>query len=290
MCPFYLAYESRYFADAGFDVELVKDIGMAQSIPLLAGGRLDAGFTGFGPSIVNAVSRGARLRLVAGREVLSPSCGTAGTIFGSRKAFPDGLRTMRQLRGARLGINSTTPQTEFYLDLLLQHERMSQNDLVVRKMPTTERLAALRAGALEAFLSTEADLNPELRQLGLVAGPTVASLLPGFQYSYIVFGRTLLEGAVNAGARFLRAYFRGANDFLLGKTPRFLDDYCNQNGLDAKLLRATCRATFERDGSIHLADLRRYAQWLAAKGLCPADVDAAAIVDTRFLDAARTMK
>jgi NitT/TauT family transport system substrate-binding protein len=290
MSPFYVAYESGYFADAGFDVELVKDLGMAQSIPLLAGGRLDAGFTGFGPSVVNAVIRGARLRLVAGRELISASCGTAGTIFASRKAFPDGVRTMRQLQGARIGINGSSPQTGFWLDTLLEHEGMRQGDVVVRKMRETERVAALRAGGLDAFVSSEADLNPELRELGLAAGPSVASLLPNFQFSYIVFGRRLLEGAVNTGARFLRAYFRGAADFLGGKIPRFQEDYAKQNNLDAKLLREACHGTFERDGSIHMADLQRYINWMAAHELCPADVDAASVLDRRFLDAAHAMK
>ena len=290
MSPFYVAYESGYFKDAGFDVELVKDIGMAQSIPLLAGGRLDAGFTGFGPSVVNAVLRGARLRLVAGRELISPACGTAGTIFASRKVFPDGVKSMRQLKGARIGINGNSPQTGFWLDTLLQHEGMTQSDVVIRKMRETERLAALRAGGLDAFVSSEADLNPELRELGLAAGPSVAALLPNFQFSYIVFGRRLLEGAVETGARFLHAYFRGAAEFLQGRTPRFQVEYAKQNNLDAKLLREGCHGTFERDGRIHEADVQRYINWMAAHELCPADVEASMVVDSRFWEAAHAIR
>jgi len=290
MCPFYVAYELGYFSDAGFDVELVKDMGTPQSLPLLAGGKLDAGFAGLVPAVVNAVARGARLRLVAGRELISLSCGTAGTVFVSRKVFPQGARSMRQLKGARIGVSDSSPRTTFWLDTLLQHEGMRLSDVMARKMPYNEEVAALHAGGIDAFVSPETDLNAELRSLGLLAGPSVAALLPNFQYSYIVFGRRLLEGRVDTGARFLHAYFRGAGDFLGGRTPRFLDDYANQNNLDAKLLRQACRATFERDGTIHMDDLRRYAQWMAEHNLCPANADVAAFVDTRFLEAARTMK
>lgn len=290
MCPFYVAYESGYFADAGFDVELVKDMGTPQSLPLLAGGKLDAGFAGLVPAVVNAVARGARLRLVAGRELISSSCGTAGTVFVSRKVFPQGARSMRQLKGARIGVSDSSPRTTFWLDTLLQHEGMRLSDVMVRKMPYNEEVAALHVGGIDAFVSPETDLNTELRTLGLLAGPSVAPLLPNFQYSYIVFGRRLLEGRVETGARLLQAYLQGAGDFLNGRTPRFLDDYAKQNNLDAKLLRQACRATFERDGTIHLNDLRRYTQWMAAHNLCPANVDAAAFVDTRFLEAARTIK
>jgi NitT/TauT family transport system substrate-binding protein len=290
MCPFYVAYESGYFRDAGFDVEVVKDMGSAQSLPLLAGGKLDVGFAGMVPAVVNAVVRGARVRLVAGRELVSPSCGTAGTVFLSREVFPHGVRSMRQLKGARIGVTDSSPRTSFWLDTLLQHEGMRLSDVVMRKMPYHEEVAALHAGGIDALVSPETDLNAELGPLGLLAGPSTANLLPNFQFSYIVFGRRLLDGRVETGARFLRAYFRGASDFLGGRTPRFLDDYANQNNLDAKLLRQACRATFERDGTIHLGDLRRYTQWMAAHDLCPANVDPAALVDTRFLEAARTTK
>jgi ABC-type nitrate/sulfonate/bicarbonate transport system substrate-binding protein len=240
--------------------------------------------------VVNAVIRGARLRLVAGREVIASACGTAGTIFVSRKAFPEGVRNMRQLQGARIGTNGSMPLTSFWLDTLLQHEGMRESDVVVRKLRQTERVAALRAGALEAFISSEVDLNPELRPLGLLAGPSVGNLLPNFQFSFITFGRRLLDGNVETGARFLRAYFRGAGDFLRGRTPQFLEDYAKNSNLDPKLLREGCRGTFERDGRIHLDDMRRYVRWMAEHDLCPADADAATIVDNRFLEAARTLK
>ncbi|MGA2272967.1 MAG: ABC transporter substrate-binding protein [Bryobacteraceae bacterium] len=290
MCPFYVAYESGYFSDAGFDVELAKDIGMAQSLPLLAGGKLDAGLTGLGPSVVNAVIRGARVRLVAARERVSPSCGTAGTIFLSRKVFPHGVQSVRQLRGARIAITETSPRSRYWLDLLLRQGGMRLSDVVVRKISLNEKVAALHAGAIDGFVTSEADLDPELRPLGLVAGPSVARLEQDVQFSYILFGSRLLDGRVETGARFLHAYFRGASDFVGGKTPRFLDDFAKKNNLDATALRQGCRATSERDGSIHLDDLRQFVQWMAAQDLCPANVDAAALVDTRFLEASRSMK
>ena len=290
MCPFYVAYESGYFADAGFDVELSKDIGAAQSLPLLAGGKLDVALAGFGPSVVNAVIRGARLRLVAAREAIMPACGTAGTVVVSRKAFPNGIQNMRQLKGARIGINGSSPRSGFWLDMLLQHEGMRMSDVVVRKMPEIERLAALRAGGIDAFVTSEADLDPALRPMGFAPGPSVAGILPNVQYSYIVFGSVLLDGPVETGARFLHAYFRGAGDFLRGKTPQYLDDFAASGNLDGKVLRQACRATFEKDGTIHLDDMRLFIQWMAAQDLCPGNVDAAALVDTRFLEAARTMK
>ena len=288
MCPFYLALESGYFAAAGFDIEVARNTQTPQSLPLMAGGKLDVGFVGFGPSVVNAVIRGARVRLVAGREVVSGSCGSMGTIYVSRKAFPNGVRTMRQLQGRRIGFSGTSPGTGFMLGMMLENEGMQAKDIVLMRMREPECVAAVRAGGLDAVFCGEAGFSPEMQRLDLVRGPSIADLQPNLQYSYIAFGRRLLDGPAETGARFLRAYFRGAREFRGGRTPRFLDDFAKSADLDPNMLRQTCRATFERDGSIHLEDLRRAMQWMSAEGLCPASVDAGALVDARFLEASRT--
>jgi len=286
MCPFYTAYESGYFADAGLDIELVKDMGTAQSLPLLAGGKIDGTLSSFGPPVVNAIVRGARVRVVAGREVISSACGTAGTIFVSVKRFPHGIQTMRQLKGARIAL-SQSPQTTFWFDVLIQAEGMRDNDFQTTKMREGERVLALRAGGIDAYVSSDADFSTEARDLGVSSGPRVSSLLPNYQFSHIMFGRTLLDGPVDTGARFLRAYFRGASEFLQGKTPKFMDEYAQKNDLDPKLLREGCRGTFERDGTIHMKDLQLYTDWMGANALAPAHVNAADLVDNRFLEAAR---
>jgi NitT/TauT family transport system substrate-binding protein len=290
MCPFYVTYESGYFAQEGFDVELEKDMGTAQSLPLLAGGKLDASFTSFGPPVVNAVSRGARVRVVGGREVISTSCGTAGTVFVSRRKFPKGVQSMRQLKGARIGVSNSAPQTIFWLDMMLQHEGMTLSDVEQRKMRETERIAAIHAGELDGFVATEPDMSGELAALGIWPGPSLSAVLPNFQYSHILFGSCLLDAPVETCARFLRAYFRGAAEFLAGKTPRFLADYAKESNLDPKLIGQRCRATFEPDGHLHLDDMRRYTEWMAAHDMCPGNLDVTAMVDTRFIEAIRTMK
>ncbi len=128
-----------------------------------------------------------------------------------------------------------------------------------------------------------------LRQLQLAQGPRLSSVLPNFQYSFIVFGSRLLDGDVRTGALFLRAYLRGANDFLAGKTPAFLYDFAKAGDLDPQLVRAACRDSFEHDGSIHLNDLQTGIDWAVLHGYIPRPMTAQSLVDTRFLDELRKM-
>ncbi|HTP86726.1 MAG TPA: ABC transporter substrate-binding protein [Bryobacteraceae bacterium] len=284
MAPFYVGYEAGYFRDAGFDIQLSKELPGVQSLPLLAAGSLDVGFVGLTPGMVNAVRRGARLRLVAGREISSRSCDIHSRIFVRASDFPQGIPDLRPLRGRRIALSSSSVFGYFCLDQLLARAGMKRSDVVIRPMGANDRLAALRAGGVDAFLSTGSDMNPMLRQLQIAPGPGLADVLPGFQYSYIAFGARLLDADVRRGAAFLRAYLRGAREYLGGKTPAFVEQYAKDAGLDPKLVRAGCRDSFEADGHMHQNDIKMFLDWLITQNYIPEAARVESVVDTRFLN------
>jgi NitT/TauT family transport system substrate-binding protein len=288
MSPFYTGYEAGYFRDAGLDLELSRDLPGVQSVPMLAGGKLDVGFVALGPGLVNAITRGARLRVVAAREILSPSC-NMHSIYVTSRQFPNGVHDMRQLRHRRIAVASSTPFSLFCLDQLLERDGMTRSDVDIRPMSSNERIPALLAGGVDAMVATSTDLNPMLRPMQLAPGPSLADALPNFQYSHIVFGARLLDGNVRPGALFLHAYFRGARDFLSGRTPAFMDQFAKANDLDPKLVKSGCRDSFEHEGRIRLEDMQMYIDWAKNNGYIPSPVNARNLVDTRFLDAARRL-
>jgi ABC-type nitrate/sulfonate/bicarbonate transport system substrate-binding protein len=289
MSPFYTGYEAGYFKDAGFDLELMKELPGMQSLPLLAGGKVDVGFIGLSGGLANAVSSGARLRIVAGREMASPSCPLHGKIFVRSKDFPAGIRDLQALRHRRIAISSASPFGWFCIDQLLERAGMTRADVTIEPMGSSERLAALRAGGVDAFVTTSTDMNPMLKPLGIAPGPSLADVLPNFQYSFIVYGARLLDGDVSTGARFLLAYFRGAQDFLHGKTPAFMDEYAKNNDLDPRQVRAGCRGSFEPDGRIHFGDMQKYLDWAVSHGFLKEPIRAPSLVDTRFLETMQRM-
>jgi len=289
MSPFYTGYEAGYFRDAGFDLELVKELPGMQSLPLLAGGKLDVGFIGLSGGLANAVSSGARLRIVAGREVATPLCTLHGKIFVRSKDFSGGIRDLRALRHRRIAISSSSPFGWFCIDQLLERAGMTRTDVVIQPMGTHERLPALHAGGVDAIMTTSADMDPMMKPLGIAPGPSLADVLPNFQYSYIVYGARLLDADVRTGASFLRAYFHGAQDFLRGKTPAFMDEYAKNNDLDPRKVRAGCRDSFEHDGRIHFDDIQKYLDWAANHGFLKEPIRAQSLADTRFLETMQRM-
>jgi NitT/TauT family transport system substrate-binding protein len=284
--PFYVSYEAGYFKDAGFDVELMKEMPSLQSIPLLAAGKQDVGFVGMSAGLLNAVARGARVRIVAAREIASPSCKQTGVVYVRTSEFPNGIRDMRQLRRHRISVTpSTTATVMFGLDKLLEHAGMSRSDVEIKAMNFNEEVAALRGGSVDAMVVSSIDMTPMLQALQIAPGPGLADVLPGFQCAFIVFGARLLDGDVRSGALFLRAYLRGLWEFQAGKTPAFMDEYARSRGLDQKLVRAGCRDAYEHDGRIHLNDIQAFMDWAASHDSIPHPMSAQSVVDTRFLDA-----
>jgi hypothetical protein len=112
MAGLYQAVESGYFAEVGVPVELVTmGVGM-EVVPVLAQGGVDVSFFPSNAAVFNAVARGARIRLVAGREIARAGCSDFGAIYGGKEAFPGGLRDLRRRYEAVPFLKNTLTRTE----------------------------------------------------------------------------------------------------------------------------------------------------------------------------------
>ncbi|MGD0200621.1 MAG: ABC transporter substrate-binding protein [Bryobacteraceae bacterium] len=286
MSGFYLARELGYFSDAGLDVQVQQLPGAQQAIPLLAGGKLDVSFAALSPAFINAAGRGARARIVAGREIISPAY-SDNALYGRRAAFPRGLKVLKELAGKRIAIPGRAMIAEFWLDAILERAELSQSDVQIVMLGHSESVAALLAGKIDAMLGGSfADRSFDALSPDILLGIRLADVLPNSQFSHVIFGERLLDGALEVGARFLAAYLRGSREFMRGRTPRFLDEYARANGLDPKRAREAHRNTVTADGSIDMQSLQRYRDWAVRKGYCPEAVRVSQLVDTRFLDEA----
>ena len=97
----HLAQESGYFSDVGLKLNIQQLPEPGYAPVLLAGGKIDIGFTAISPTVINAIIEGARLKLVAAREIVSTSCGDFGAVYGTRETFPKGV-DLRMLAGKRI--------------------------------------------------------------------------------------------------------------------------------------------------------------------------------------------
>ena len=287
MSSLYLGLERGYFREAGLDVELRQVPGSSQALPLLARGRIDVAFTALNPSLVNAVIKGARIRIVAGREILAPACPDAIIAYGSAATFPDGLTDARQLRGKRVSVTRSSTFGLFMLDHLLRGAGLSLDDVKLARLRRSEAIAGLMSGQIDATSGSDLRFSHVLESDKIVRGIPLAEVLPEFQYSFVLFGKRLLQGDSRAGARFLSAYLRAGRDFLRGETPEFMNEYSASNHLDAEAVRTACRDTFRADGEIQMEDIQETIDWFDEQHMIEDRLTAARITDTRFLRLAR---
>lgn len=283
----YLAEEVGYFRDAGFSLNILRLSGL-QTMPLLAGGRLDLVFSPVNAGSINAMTRGLPLRVVAGREVANPNCGETFSLFAHRSAFDGGSIEPRRLKGKRFAVRSGG-MSNFVLDTFLDEVGMTSSDIEQVDLSVREAIAALSTGTIDALFDSEFSYSLLATSPDVVKVWRFAEARPFHQYSYIIFGETLLQADVKVGARFLAAYLKGAGDFLDGRTPQFMRDFAASHGLDEKITVSACRDTFVRDGSIDLKSLQAYADWHVKSGRVQEPVDVSTLIDLRFLEEAQRM-
>jgi len=280
LAPLHVADEQGYFREAGLELDMQPLTDTTQMIPLLAAGQIDVTFAGATPAVFNAVAQGARTRIVAARDIAVPGC--TEEVHGHRKSFPNGFADAGLLKGKRVAVTAPTSLTAFLLDVLLESAGLQTTDVELLTMRLSESAVALVAGQLDAVV----DLDMGFSSPEIVPGPSVSRLVPGFQYSYIHFGRALLDGEPATGASFLRAYFRGVREFRAGTVPRAMDQLARGSGMDSAGVRTACRDRLTDHGGVDAASVQRMIEWSAKKRFLRAPIDAAQVIDRRFLDMA----
>ena len=281
----HLAQESGYFSDVGLKLNIQQLPEPGYAPVLLAGGKIDVGFTAISPTVVNAIIEGARLKLVSAREIVSTSCGDFGAVYGTRETFPKGV-DLRMLAGMRIAVRWIGDLGVFSLDTQLTSVGLSIGDVKLEQLNFSEAMAALLGGRVDCVVSPGLLDRYYPVAARLVRGPGMGEFLPGFQISYILFGRRLLDADPQLGANFIAAYYRGVRDFLQGSTPKFMEEYALSNDLDPKIVREACRETCTMDGAIDLGSIQLYADWLKKMKHSTGNLDPEQAVDTRFLDLA----
>jgi ABC-type nitrate/sulfonate/bicarbonate transport system substrate-binding protein len=280
----HLAFELGFFREAGFEVEILQNRNTLHAMALLAGGGLDIHFGTASTAFLNAIIKGLPLRITAGRDIANGTCEYIGAVYGLRRTFPDGLADIAKLKGKRVATGPAIGIGQFSLDAQLARAGLSEKDVTVVHLEYGQILAALLGGGVDACIGAN-DFDRNLTSLGaeIVHTGGLAQVYPNFQYTYVLFGKTMLAADVDRGARFLSAYLRGAREFARGKTPRFLEELVRTDRLDGKKAVTSCRDSFVLDGSIDLNSLRLYADWAARNKYISRPVDVSELVDDRFL-------
>jgi ABC-type nitrate/sulfonate/bicarbonate transport system substrate-binding protein len=279
----HLSRELGYFREVGFDAEITEFVRAAEGTAALAGDKLEVLLASQETAWLNAILRGAPIRAVAGREVMSPSCRRMAFLAALKSRYPSGLGNLRVLKGKRVIAGSGIGVLRFALTQHLAQDGLGLKDVDIVNLTGSDAMAALFSGSVDAMIVFDESLLPE-KHPELVFSRGLAELHPNYQYGLILFGRRLREQDPRVGRSFLRAYFRGVQAFINGKTPKFVQQFADYRGADAGKMAAMCRANYVLDGNIDRESLTLFVDWAFQHGYLPRRPDVSELVDPRFLE------
>ncbi len=213
----HLADERGYLRQAGLQFKPMR-LSPLQAIPLLAGGKLDVFLGGVPSPVLNAVIRGMNIRVVAGREYVSPSCGEGYTLYAHRGAFGGGAIDPRRLKGKRFSVRSRGI-TEFILDTFLNTFGMKMEDVQRVDLTLSDSLAALSERKIDALFDIELSRSPLAISPDIVKVWRFSEVHPFHQFSFIIFGDSMLRAGLGPGSRFIAAYLQARASFWTASRP-----------------------------------------------------------------------
>lgn len=285
--PLLLAQAAGYFEARGIRLELVAVERSLDALPALVGGRIDVQPAQISAGLLNAIARGAGVRIVAGKGHLDASgCGHLALVAPPGRARPgDAASLRRAIVGARFS-TSKAGLSDYLVDRLLREAEVRRDEIVEANVSAPAEAEALALGRIDLALMGEPWLT-RARRAGLAVWKEAPEWAPEFDTAYIVFGSRLLGAERAAGERFLAAYLEGVRDYAEGKTARNVERLAAATGLEPDLLAAACWPQVRVDGEFRLESLASFAAWARARGDLDRDVAPEELVDLAPLSVAR---
>jgi NitT/TauT family transport system substrate-binding protein len=215
LAPILVAQQRGYFDQEGLAVEVVNFSNGSEVVPALAQGQIDAAAS-ISPSagLVNAVSRGLGVRMVASNGTIEPHRNIANIIVRKDLAPASGyldLATLKPPIRAAATVDGILPHAVLLLEAERAGFRLSDVSMTFLALPDIN--AALKGGQLDIAASGEPLITLAEQQGIAVRWKEMATDFPDMPYSNVLYGPTLLSQDRDAGVRLMRAYLRGVRDY-----------------------------------------------------------------------------
>ena len=294
--PIFVGVDKGYFKAFGIEPELVFFQAAAPIATALAAGQLEVGATGLTAALYNIVLGGEKLWIVADKGREWP--GYPLTAIVVQKDLSDsGVRSVRDLRGKRVGVTQLGSTFHFHLGNILEREGLSLADVRVvplQAMPSV--MEALKGKQVDAILIPQPfPATAEAQGFGKILA-WGGDLYP-WQIATIFYSKSFAatrERAMN----FMKGYVKASRAYydavLVQKDGRIdpgpaYDDVvaitAKYTGAKPELIRIGFPYQ-DRNARLLVMDIERQMAWWVKHGFMKSTIPLKDIVDTSFVDAA----
>jgi NitT/TauT family transport system substrate-binding protein len=291
--PVFVAQEKGYFAAEGLGAELVY-IDAAEPVAVAAAsGAIDFGVTGLSAGFYSLAGQGV-LRIIAAGNREMPGFKNAGYL-ASNRAYEGGLTALEKLAGHSVAVTQIGGMLHYDLALAVEKYRLDPKSIRVLAVQSNTNMATTIAGG-----QADAGVFPVTPAMVLL-GRNDAKLL-GWVGDLVPYGQanaafTATRNADERGdtvMRFLRAYAHGARDYhdAFAGADEARRDGPTAPEILAILHKYTGQAVEQIETAIpwvdaaarlDVQDIAHQIDWFRAQNLLRGEVDAAKVVDARYV-------
>jgi NitT/TauT family transport system substrate-binding protein len=287
--PIFIAVEKGFFKEQGLDIEQVFFRSAQPVAVAMASGDIVVGATGITAGLYNAIAGGIKMKIVAdkGREWKGYQlCG----IMVSNKSWDNGLRTLKDLKGHRVGVTQIGSTFHYMLGNMLEKNGMTLDDVKVTPLGGVKSMMdTVASGQIEtAFMVQPFCSVMEAKKIG--HRMLWVSDYLSYQIAVIFFGDKMMKDR-ETSVPLMRAYIKGCRyyydncltkkDGKLVKGPHFdevMEIISKYTGREPKLIAVGLNYN-DRNGSLYAEDIQRQIDWYYDHNLVSKRLDAKKIVD-----------
>lgn len=281
--PLFIAQDEGYFAAQGLDVQFVRLTDGTAPIAALLQGDIDVISPQIESGLLNAMARGADVKIVADKGYLASGHCPAYALLARKALVDDGKLTgPAALKGLTLAIEPLTSEG-FYITKLLGQANLTLADIGTVDIAPPALADALNNGSVDLVHIGEPWITRLVSSGAAIVWLPVQDVVPDFQWAVLAFGPTLLKGNRETGEKFIQAYLQGVRQYNQGKTARNLEIVAANTGLEVSLLEKACWPAVHDDGDINIQSVLDFQSWALQVGLLDTQVTEEQFWDGSFV-------
>ena len=292
----FIGMEKGYFKEFGVEPELVYFQAAAPIATALAAGQLEVGATGLTAALYNIVLGGEKLWIVADKGREWPGYPLVGIVV-QKELWDGGLRSVRDLKGKRIGVTQLGSTFHFHIGNILEKEGLSLADVRIvplQAMPAT--VEALRGKQVDAIMVPQPFPGAtEAQGFGKILA-WAGDLYP-WQIATVFYSKNLAADRTRAVA-FMKGYVKASRHYFDAALAQKDGKPAPGAGYD-ELVAITARYTGaapevirlgfpyqDRNGRLLVPDIDKQMKWWVSHGFMKSMLPTEQIVDTSFIEAA----
>jgi NitT/TauT family transport system substrate-binding protein len=212
MAGSYIAAEKGYFQKEGIKAEFVP-MAIADQMPALLSGSVDAFGIGIGAALYNAFSQGIGATMFADHGTSLKDASSNGWIVRKDLVDSGRYRGPADAKGLKVALSLPGSVVEIDLERYLAQGGHTLKDITYANLNLPDIIPAFTGKSLDAAYSLEPFTTIALQKGLVVRGPTGYDLYPGHQNGALTFSEKV-SAERDVVLRYLRAYVRGVRDYV----------------------------------------------------------------------------